>query len=200
MARRSAQAEWSGDLIKGRGAVHIGGEGLGLAYTPAWLQEGAATNPEELLAAAHAASFAMALQEAFSRAHHRAGAISVRAELHLDHHEGMWAITRSHLQGEITLEKDPRMRNVFESEFQRIVEHAATNCPVSRALASVEITVDARPAGLGDGASPSSSEPRAVDRHGRSDGRERRAFEGEIVGGIRTRARRRHALTPSGQT
>ena len=199
MARRSAHAEWSGDLIKGRGAVHIGGEELGLAYTPAWLQEGAGTNPEELLAAAHAASFAMALQEGFARAHHRAGAVRVRAELRLDHREGRWAIARSHLEGEIALEKDPRMRNVFGSEFKRIVEHAAANCAVSRALAGVEITVDGRPAGRRESAGPSSSEPRPVNRLGRRDGRERRAFEGEIVGGIRTRARRRHALTASGQ-
>jgi osmotically inducible protein OsmC len=72
MARRIAHAEWTGELAKGRGEVRIAGETLGLAYTPAWLQEGAGTNPEELLAAAHAASFAMALQAAFSRADRRA--------------------------------------------------------------------------------------------------------------------------------
>lgn len=66
MAHRVSQAEWTGDLIKGRGEVSFASERLRLAYTPAWLQEGAATNPEELLAAAHASSFAMALQAAFS--------------------------------------------------------------------------------------------------------------------------------------
>lgn len=49
MARRIAHAEWTGELANGRGEVSIGGEHLGLAYTPAWLQGGAGTNPEELL-------------------------------------------------------------------------------------------------------------------------------------------------------
>jgi lipoyl-dependent peroxiredoxin len=194
MARRIAHAEWTGELAKGRGEVRVGGESLGLAYTPAWLQEGAGTNPEELLAAAHAAAFAMALEAAFARADQRAGAIRVRAELHLDHREGSWAITRSDLEGEIALEEDPRMRALSESDFERIVEHAATNCPVSRALAGVEIAVDVRPAGTGDGAGPSLPEPRAVDPHGRSDRRERRALEGALTGRIRTQARRRRAL------
>ena len=149
MARRIAHAEWTGELTQGRGEVMIAGERLALAYTPAWLQEGAGTNPEELLAAAQAASFAMALQAAFAHAHHRPGAIRVRAELHLDHREGTWSITRSDLEGKVVLEDDPRVRETFASEFERIVQEAAANCPVSRALAGVEITVDVRRAGPG---------------------------------------------------
>src|SRR5271168_3660596 len=102
MARRIAHAEWTGEFPNGRGDVRIGGEHLGLAYTPAWLEEGAGTNAEELLAAAHAASFAMALQAAFSRADRRANVIRARAELHLDHRDGEWTITRSDLEGQVT--------------------------------------------------------------------------------------------------
>jgi osmotically inducible protein OsmC len=193
MARRIAYAEWSGEMGKGTGEVSIGGEHLGLAYRPAWLQEGTGTNAEELLAAAHAASFALALEAAFSRARHRTVAIRVRAELHLDRREGRWTITRSDLESEIALEEEPRTRDILQSEFQHIVEDAATNCTVSRALADVEVTVDAQRAGLGDGACPSSAEPRPSDPQRRSDGRERRVLEGEIVGRIRTQARRRYA-------
>jgi len=142
MGRRIAHAEWTGELSTGTGGVSIGGERLGLAYTPAWLQEGAGTNPEELLAAAHAASFAMALQVAFSAAHQPAEVVRVRAELHVDRRKGEWTITRSDLEAEIGLEEN-RTSDIPHSEFRHIVEDAAANCPVSRALAGVEITVNA---------------------------------------------------------
>ena len=192
MARRIAHAEWAGEMSTGTGEVAIGGERLGLAYTPAWLQEGAGTNPEELLAAAHAASFAMTLQAAFSDTHHRAEHVRVRAELHLDRRDGQWTITRSDLEAEIGLEAQPRERDLFESEFQRIVEDAAASCPVSRALTGVEITVDARPAGAGRTADASSPQQRAIDPDRMGDGRRRRALEGEVVSRMRTRARERH--------
>ncbi len=201
MARRIAQAEWTGELANGRSEVSIGGEHLGLAYTPAWLQEGAGTNPEELLAAAHAASFAMALQAAFSRADRRAQVIRARAELHLDHRDDGWTITRSDLEGQVTLENEPSMRDMFQSEFERIVEEAASNCPVSRALAGMEITVDVEPVSADAGADSSPTElrrtPPRVERWG--SGRERRALEGRVMSGIRAQSRRRDS-TIAGRT
>ena len=195
MARRIAHAEWTGQLANGRGEVRIAGEHLGLAYTPAWLQEGAGTNPEELLAAAHAASFAMALQAAFSGADRRAHVICARAELHLDHRDGGWTITRCDLEGQVTFENKPSMRDLFQSEFQRIVEEAASNCPVSRALAGIEITVDVEPVGADAGAASSPMELRPIapraERWG--SGRERRALEGGVMSGIRAQSRRRHS-------
>jgi lipoyl-dependent peroxiredoxin len=197
MARRIAQAEWTGQLANGRGEVSITGEHLKLAYTPAWLQEGAGTNPEELLAAAHAASFAMALQAAFSRADRRAHVIRARAELHLDHRDGGWTITRSDLEGQVTLENKPSMRDLFQSEFQRIVEDAASNCPVSRALAGVEITVDVEPVSAHAGAdcSPTELRPTPPRAERRGSGRERRALEGRVMSGIRAQSRRRHSTS-----
>jgi osmotically inducible protein OsmC len=187
MARRIAHAEWTGELGNGTGEVRIAGESLALAYTPAWLQEGAGTNAEELLAAAHAASFAMALQAAFASAGRRVQVVRVRAELHLDRREGTWTITRSDLESEVSVAKDPRARDMFESEFQRIVQEAAATCPVSRALAGLEITVDAVPAG-----SPATEigpvDPPAGER---DDGRRRRALEGRLVSRMRTQARQR---------
>jgi lipoyl-dependent peroxiredoxin len=195
MARRIAHAEWTGELANGRGEVSIAGETLELAYTPAWLQEGAGTNPEELLAAAHAASFAMALQAAFSRADRRAHVIRARAELHLDHRDRAWTITRCDLEGQVTLQNQPSMRDLFQSEFERIVEEAASNCPVSRALAGVEITVDVKPVGADARAHSSPSElrpaPQRAERWGA--GRERRALEGRVMSGIRAQSRRRHS-------
>jgi osmotically inducible protein OsmC len=197
MARRIAHAEWTGELANGRGEVSIGGEHLGLAYTPAWLQEGAGTNPEELLAAAHAASFAMALQAAFSRADRRANVIRARAELHLDQRDGEWTITRCDLEGQVTLQNEPAMRDIFQSEFERLVEEAASNCPVSRALAGVEITVDVEPVGADAGADSSPAEPRPTrpraERWG--SGRERRALEGRVMSGIRAQSRRRRSTS-----
>jgi lipoyl-dependent peroxiredoxin len=195
MAGRTAYAEWTGALAKGRGEVSIGGERLGLAYTPAWLQEGAGTNPEELLAAAHAASFAMALQAAFSRAQHRVHAVRARAELHLDHRDGGWAITRSDLESQVTLRNQPAMRDISRAEFERIVADAAANCPVSRALAGIEITVDAEPVSI-DAAdeSPPTELRQNLPRAERWDaGRERRTLEGHVMSGLRAQSRRRHS-------
>lgn len=116
----------------------------------------------------------------------------MRAELHLDHRDGSWAVTRSDLEGEIALETDPRMRDIFQSEFENIAKDAAANCPVSQALAGVEVTVDARQAGLGNRADPASIRPRPTAPRGEDDGRKRRALEGELIGRIRRQARRRH--------
>jgi lipoyl-dependent peroxiredoxin len=198
MARRIAHAEWTGELANGRGEVSIGGERLGLAYTPAWLEEGAGTNPEELLAAAHAASFAMALQAAFSGTDRRAHVTRTRAELHLDHRDGGWTITRSDLEGQVTLQDEPSMRDLFQSEFERIVEEAAANCPVSRALAGIEITVDVEPVSADARADSSPTEhrptPRRAERWG--EDREKRALEGQVISGIRAQSRRRHSASP----
>jgi osmotically inducible protein OsmC len=195
MARRIAHAEWTGELANGRGQVSIGEEHRGLAYAPAWLQEGSGTNPEELLGAAHAASFAMALQAAFSRAGRRIRVIRTRAELHLDHRNGGSTITRSDLEGQVTLQNEAPTRDIFQSEFERIVEEAASNCPVSRALAGVEITVDVEPVSADAGAdsSPTELRPAHPRRERWGAGRERRALEGRVISSIRAQSRRRQS-------
>jgi len=197
MARRIAHAEWTGELANGRGEVRIAGEHLGLACTPAWLQEGAGTTPQELLAAAHAASFVMALQAAFSRADRRAQVIRARAELHLDHRDGRWTITRSDLEGQVTLQNEPSMRDLFHSEFEHIVEEAAANCSVSRALAGVEITVDVAPVSkdAGTDSSPTGRRPSPPPLERRDSRRERRALEGRMMSGIRAQSRRRQSTS-----
>jgi osmotically inducible protein OsmC len=194
MARHIAHAEWTREPGEVSGEVSVAGERLALASTQASSREGTGTNPEELLAAAHAASFAIALQTSFSGAAHRAQAIRVRAELHLDRRDGRATITRSDLEGEIALEQDSRKRDMPRSEFQAIVEDAAANCPVSRALANVEITVDARPVTPRRKADSSPTDPRAVDPRDQGEGRSRRALEGQLVSRIRSQARRRHPL------
>jgi lipoyl-dependent peroxiredoxin len=191
MAGRIACAEWTGELANGRGRVNVGGEALGLAYTPAWLQEGAGTNPEELLAAAHAASFAIALQAALSSADHRVHVIQTRAELHLDHREDTWTITRSHLEGQVCLDDNPSTRDLCQAEFRRVVNEAASHCPISRALAGVEVTFAAEPVSYFREADPTPAQPRPVDRSRERDRRERRVFQGEIMSQIRARARHR---------
>jgi hypothetical protein len=137
----------------------------------------------------------MALQAAFSRARRRVLAVAVRAEVHLDRRDGDWTITRSDLECEVALERDARTRDMFASEFDRVVEEAAANCPVSRAIAGVEITVDARQANSSDGSDAPQTELLPIDDpHGErvlSDGRQRRALEGQLVSRIRTQARRR---------
>jgi hypothetical protein len=141
----------------------------------------------------------MALAAALAREHRRAQVVRARAELHLDHRDGVWTITRSDLEAEVTLEaQDRRTRDIFASELQRIVDEAAAGSPISRALAGVEITVDARLGDPGAPAGPSHAQPGPIDPRDEAmtlEGRRLRAFEGQLESRMRARARRRHGAS-----
>jgi osmotically inducible protein OsmC len=95
-------------------------------------EEGDGTNPEELIAAAHAGCFSMALSHLLGQAGHTAESVETRASVQLDRVGDGFAITR------IALETRARVPGIDDSEFQEIAEGAKSGCPVSKALAGVE--------------------------------------------------------------
>jgi osmotically inducible protein OsmC len=138
MAIRTSDAEWRGDLRQGRGTMRLGSGAFEGAYSfPSRFEEGAGTNPEELIAAAHAGCFSMALAAGLSRAGHVPTRIHTRARVHLERQGEGFAITR------IELETEGHVPGLDAAGFQAQAEAAKKNCPVSRALAGPAISLTA---------------------------------------------------------
>lgn len=138
MPVRSSEAVWEGDLRSGKGNMRFGGGAFDGQYSfGSRFEEGAGTNPEELIAAAHAGCFSMALSGALGRNGHEPTRVSTTAKVHLEKQEAGFAIVRSHL---VTTAEVP---GIDEDTFREIAEGAKANCPVSRALGAIDITLDA---------------------------------------------------------
>jgi lipoyl-dependent peroxiredoxin len=137
--KRSARARWSGDLKGGKGAISTA-TGV-LSQTPYSFrdrfEDGPATNPEELLAAAHAGCFTMALSLQLSLAGMIAESMETVCTITLEQKDGGFAITGSHLQ---LVAKIP---GATADAFQAAAQAAKTGCPVSK-LFNTAITLDAR--------------------------------------------------------
>lgn len=139
MSSRNGSATWSGDLMMGSGELTVG-EG---AWTSAYsgrsrfagvlpgFEEGKGTNPEELLAAAHAACFSMALSLGLSSAGHPPSSIHTTAHVHLRIAGNAPAIQ----QIDLTTEAD--VPGLGQEEFQETAEQAKASCIISRALGGV---------------------------------------------------------------
>jgi lipoyl-dependent peroxiredoxin len=133
MPKRTAEARWDGSLQEGSGTMRMASGAYEGPYSfQSRFQEGDGTNPEELIAAAHAGCFSMALSAELGRAGHSAESVETRATVHLDKVEGGFAIKR------IELETQARVPGISDDEFQQVAEGAKKGCPVSQALAAVE--------------------------------------------------------------
>jgi osmotically inducible protein OsmC len=139
MPTRSANARWEGDLASGNGTMDLGtGSWSGPYSAKSRFEEGDGTNPEELIAAAHAGCFSMAFAHELAQAGHTPDSIETTAEVHLNPADGGFAINR------IDLRTRASVPGIDEQEFQSLGERAKAGCPVSKALAGVgEITLDA---------------------------------------------------------
>ena len=139
MPTRSSSAQWSGNLARGNGTMSLGSGAFEGAYSAASrFEQGEGTNPEELIAAAHAGCFSMALALELSQAGHEPDSVQTTAEVHLDKDDGGFSITRSDLTTEVTVE------GLSEEDFQKLADQAKQGCPVSRALGAIEIGLDAK--------------------------------------------------------
>jgi osmotically inducible protein OsmC len=140
MATRNGSAEWRGDLQNGSGTLTVGDGVFEGSYSFASrFEEGEGTNPEELIAAAHAACFAMALSNGLAGDGHPPDSVRVRARVHLRNVEGAPTLAQ------IDLDVEADVPGLDEAEFQRYAAQAKADCPVSRALAGVpEINLTAR--------------------------------------------------------
>jgi lipoyl-dependent peroxiredoxin len=139
---RRAEAHWSGDLASGGGAVTAATSGIFGDQPTTWRARTEAadgmTSPEELLAAAHAACFSMAVSNELSKAGFVPTRVDVVVEIDADKAERGWTVQRSR----ITLRAD--VPNIDEDTFQRTAALARDGCPISRALSSdVEVVLDA---------------------------------------------------------
>ena len=132
MTIREASAKWQGTLKEGSGRVRLGSGVFEGAYSfPSRFENGPGTNPEELIAAAHAGCFSMALSAILGTAHHIPTSISTIAKVHLGATAAGPTITR------IELEAQAEIPGLAPDEFQNLAERAKTTCLVSRALAGV---------------------------------------------------------------
>ena len=135
---RSASAVWNGSLKEGKGTISSQSGALkALQYSfAARFAEGVGTNPEELIAAAHAGCFSMALSAELGKAGFTPDSIETTAVVTLDLHDKP-TVTKSHLT---TTAKIP---GIDKAKFDEIANGAKAGCPISRLLAAAEITLDA---------------------------------------------------------
>jgi len=139
MASRTSEAEWLGDLKTGAGKVRLGSGAFEGQYSfNSRFAEGVGTNPEELIAAAHAGCFSMALSAALTEAGHPPARIHTTAKIHFGPVAGGFAISR------IDLDTEGTVPGIDAAAFEKFAAGAKANCPVSKALAAIEITLTAR--------------------------------------------------------
>ena len=139
MPIRKAHARWEGSLEGGKGKVEFGNGAFEAPYSFASrFESGAGTNPEELLGAAHAGCFAMALSLVLGKAGFEPDYVDATAHVTVLPQGGAFKITRSHLVCEA------EVPGIDTATFAKHAEAAKAHCPVSRALAGTEITLEAR--------------------------------------------------------
>ena len=140
MPSRKAEAEWLGNLAEGSGRLKVGSGAFDGPYSfKSRFEEGeSATNPEELIGAAHAGCFTMALTAALSRAQITPTRIHTNATVKLEKIGEAFSITG------IALETEAEIPGIDDAAFQEYAKNAKQNCPVSKALAGTEISLVAR--------------------------------------------------------
>ena len=142
MPERTATARWEGGLQQGTGTMRLGSGAFEGRYSfSSRFEEGTGTNPEELIGAAHAGCFSMALSAGLERAGHPPASVETSARVHLERAESGFRISRIDLD---TIAAVPGSDN---AAYQEHAQAAKANCPVSQALAGVDIHLDARLAG-----------------------------------------------------
>lgn len=137
---RKASAVWRGDLKSGRGTIST--ESTVLKDTQysfgTRFENGPGTNPEELIGAAHAGCFSMALSAELGKAGFTAESINTTATVTLENHpQTSWTVTKIHLA------LTAKIPNIDDAKFQQIANGAKAGCPISRLL-KAEITLDAK--------------------------------------------------------
>jgi lipoyl-dependent peroxiredoxin len=138
MATRNGSAVWEGTLREGKGTVRLGSGAFEGPYSFASrFEEGQGTNPEELIGAAHAGCFSMALAAGLTKAGYSPARVATTAKVHLGQAGGGFKITL------IELETEADVPGIDQQAFQEQAETAKKNCPVSQALAATEITLSA---------------------------------------------------------
>ncbi len=138
MPTRNAEAQWNGDLQQGQGTMKLGSGAYEGQYSfKSRFEEGRGTNPEELIGAAHAGCYSMALSNALAEAGHTPERVHTVARVHLEMQDAGPTITR------IDLKTEADVPDLSDADFQSHAEDAKKNCPVSKALAGTTINLNA---------------------------------------------------------
>ena len=140
MPSRKAEAHWEGNLAEGNGRLKLGSGAFEGPYSfKSRFEEGqSATNPEELIGAAHAGCFTMALTAQLTRAGSPPTRIDTTAQVKLEKIGEAFSITK------IELETEAEIPGIDDATFQKHANDAKQNCPVSKALAGTEISLNAK--------------------------------------------------------
>ena len=140
MPIRRAEAEWKGNLAEGSGNLKVESGAFEGPYSfkSRFEDDRSATNPEELIGAAHAGCFTMALTAQLSRQRITATRIHTEARVKLEKVGDAFAITG------IELETEAEVPGIDDATFQKYAQDAKQNCPVSKALAGTEISLNAK--------------------------------------------------------
>ena len=139
MPVRKASAVWEGPIKEGNGTVKLGSGAYEGKYSfGSRFEESPGTNPEELIGAAHAGCFSMALSGGLTRAGNPPTRISTSAKVHIEKVGEGFSITK------IELDTEAQVPGIDDAAFQEAAKKAKEGCPVSRALAGTEITLNAR--------------------------------------------------------
>jgi osmotically inducible protein OsmC len=136
---RTASAVWNGDLKAGHGTIssHSGVLKDAQYGFKSRFEDGIGTNPEELIAAAHAGCFSMAFANELGKAGHVATSVATTATVTLEMLPTGPTVTKIHLSNKSTVP------GIDKVKFDEIAAGAKTNCPISRLLAAATITLDA---------------------------------------------------------
>jgi osmotically inducible protein OsmC len=136
MAVRKADAVWEGDLLRGKGKMKAGGTSFDYSFGSR-MENASGSNPEELIGAAHAGCFSMALTAGLGKAGFKPERVATTAEVSLDKVGEGFKITK------IVLKSRAKVPGIDAAKFKEFAEGAKKGCPVSQALSSVPIELDA---------------------------------------------------------
>jgi osmotically inducible protein OsmC len=138
MPTRNADARWNGSLRDGDGTFETESGVISGSYSfSTRFEDGSGTNPEELLAAAHAACFSMALANELGSAGHVPDSVETTAKVHLEKDGEGFVIPKIDLISKATVS------GIENDEFQKVAEATSKACPLSKVLSAAEITLDA---------------------------------------------------------
>lgn len=140
MLKRTANAQWNGGLIDGKGHMRFGSGAFDGQYSfSSRFESGTGTNPEELIGAAHAGCFSMAFAAGLGKAGFAPKSVKTTATVHMDKVDGGFKIV------EIVLNTEADVPGIDDKTFQEHAEGAKKGCPVSQALAAIpKITLNAK--------------------------------------------------------
>lgn len=139
MPVRTANAKWNGNLREGNGTMKFGGGAFEGQYSfNSRFESGIGTNPEELIGAAHAGCFSMAFSAGLDAAGHKPNSVATTAKVSIEPVEGGFGITK------IELDCEADVPGIDPAKFQELAEGAKKGCPVSKALAAVNIVLNAK--------------------------------------------------------